>query len=322
MRRVTAILFFAIFCAVSAAADITLMSYNIAHLKRQAAEGDDDWAEAIAAQIKASGADIVFLQEVPIELDKGANPLFKTARANNVLDDFAKKLGGGWLYFSTANYAIRKNMAVDGENYVYCDMNQNNAILYNSRKVLGKDLADTLGFTSFSGKYLFDKNNVQVVEFRVSGHESEKFVAINIHAPFNNIDHRKRDMATLEKLYASYKNRIGVIIAGDFNTPRSELTSRNFDTVDGNDSFFVDKNFGLKTTISSKGSGVVFANDYDHFICSRKIAIAQSMRRAFIRGKEAKVESYSAGGRSFSSGEEIKKSLSDHLPIVIVLKGS
>ena len=317
MKKFVSICVLLCFFACAAAAEITLMSFNLAHLKRQGAEGYDEWAKTVCAVIKEAKADVVLLQEVPIELEKTANPLFKRAKKNNVLDDFAKMLGSGWLYCSTANYAIRKNMEVGGESYVYCDMNQNNAMLYDSKKVLARDLAEQVGFAKFDGKYLFDKNNVQAVEFRVSGAESEKFVAINIHAPFNNLEHRSRDLATLEKLYASLKMRSAVIIAGDFNTPRKELKTRNFDGVDGEDSFFSDRNFGLKTTLSSKGEGIALANDYDHFIYSKKVNVVKSMRRAFVQGKEARLDSYTVGERTFLTSAELKKSLSDHLPIVL-----
>ena len=317
MKRLLSAIFVLFFCLLSSVANIRLLSFNIAHGKRQGAEGYEEWINTISDVIKGEKADIVFLQEVPIELVKTSEPLFKKARKNNILDDFSKILGSGWCYFSTADYMIRRSVERDGESYIYGDMNQNNAILYNSQKVLGKDLADRLGFTKFDGKYLFDKNNVQAVEFRVSGNEGEKFVAINIHAPFNNLEHRSRDLAMLERLYASFKLKSGVVIAGDFNTARKELLGRNFDFVDGEDSFFSDRSFGLKTSISSKGDNITLANDYDHFIYSRKITIKKSMRRAFVNGKESTLDVYVIGNREFFNSTELKKKVSDHLPIVI-----
>ena len=311
MRRFLFILaFFAIFnlSATVFATDITLLSMNLAHTKRQGADGYDEWKNLVCAIVKESKADIVFLQEVPIELEKRFDTaVFKMAKKGNVLDDFSRCLGSSWAYFSTADYAIRKNMTVGAENYVFCDMNQNNAILYNSRRVLGKNLAKSLGFSDFSGDFLFDKNNVQAIEFRVSGAESEKFVAINVHLPYNNASHRERDTATLERLFAHFKLKIGVIAAGDFNTHRAELAKRNFDFADGNDGWFSDKNFGLKTTLSAKGDGISFANDYDHFLFSKKIAVKQSLRRTFISTKDEKISEWRAGGRTFFSSAEIKK---------------
>ncbi len=326
MKKIFVIALLFALAAASVFADITLLSMNLAHLKRQGADGYEDWKNLVCAVIKDTKADIVLLQEVPIELEKRFDtPLFKTAKHGNILDDFAGVLGASWAYFSTAEYAIRKNMTVGAENYVFCDMNQNNAVLFNSRKVLGKDLAKTLGFTEFSGEFLFDKNNVQAIEFRVSGSESERFVVLNTHLPFNNTAHRERDTKTLEQLFAHFKLREGVICGGDFNTSRAELAKRNFDFVDGTDGWFSDKNFGLKTTLSSKGENIVFANDYDHFLYSKKISVKTPLRRAFIQGKDTHISDWTAGGRTFYSSAEIKKSLSDHIPVVIVIsagKGS
>lgn len=319
MRIIAFFLSFALFlqCAFS---DVTLLSMNLAHLKRQGSDGYEDWKSLVCSVIKESKADIVLLQEVPIELSKRTDtPVFKMPEKDNILDDFSSELGGSWLYFSTAAYAIRKNMEVEGESYVSCDMNQNNAVLYNSRRVLGKDLSKTLGFADFSGDFLFDKNNVQSIEFRISGNEKSRFVVINVHLPYNNVSHRERDLKTLERLFAHFKNREGVIVGGDFNTKRADLSKRNFDGVDGDDGWYFDKNFGLKTTLSAKGEEIVFANDYDHFLFSRKINVKKGLERAFVSGKADKISQWNVAGKSFSSGAQIKKSLSDHIPVLITI---
>lgn len=296
MKRFFASILYFILATFIFATDLNILSFNMAHLKRQNASDYTEWLDNICSIVKESKADIVYLQEVAIELEKIPNiSLFKKAKANNILDDITVKLGKSWSYYSTADYAIRKNQTVENEQYTYCDMNQNNAILYNRNKVLAKDKAENIGFTTFTGKYLFDKNNVQVIEFSLVGQASKKFIAINVHLPYSNIEHRKRDMETLEKLYASYKLTNAVLIAGDFNTYRKDLIKRNFDFVDGTDSWYIDSSFGLKTTLTKNPNKVSFANDYDHFIYNKKISIAKSMKRAFISEKSDEISEYKIG---------------------------
>lgn len=296
------------------------MSFNIAHTYEQGSKGYDTWLQDIVAVIKDNDFDIVLLQEVPIGLDKRYDTkIFKTAKEKNILDDFTTLLGKNWSYYSTANYAIRSNITMGEENYVYCDANQNNAILYNGYKVLAKDMATELGFAEFKGNFLFDKNTVQVLEFRISGKETEKFIVINVHLPYTNYEHRMRDLKTLEKLYTKYKLSMGVLIGGDFNLYRGDLTKRNFDFVDGNNSWYYDKNFGLKTTFSTDKDSIKFVSDYDHFVYNEKIKIKENMSRVSIKTKDDSVQSIKLGKKTYNSSKDIRKYISDHVPIGITI---
>ncbi|MBQ4378252.1 MAG: hypothetical protein II821_03535 [Treponema sp.] len=111
---------------------------------------------------------------------------------------------------------------------------QNNAIFYNSEKLELINLAEDTGFSDFGGdtknparNFLFDKNTCQVVKFTHKSSENKtpsEFIAVNVHLPYTDKAHRARDVSTLERLYARYKQKYPVIIAGDFNYYRKEIS--------------------------------------------------------------------------------------------------
>ena len=214
---------------------ITLLSLNMGAKGRTAYK--------IADMIDESGADIVFLQEVWVKHPENA-----------ALNRMLKRLGNDWDFVTTSSYALMEMRYVGDESYKTGGYAQNNAILYNKKKLMLTDLADEIGFTNFDGKYLFDKNNVQLVAFRLvkgknksdKGAASDvKLYAINVHLPYNDYQHRIRDLETLEALYAKYKHSSAMVIAGDFNLNRSMLTNRNFDFVDGNNQLMEQLHFDM-----------------------------------------------------------------------------
>ena len=299
---------------------ITLLSLNIGAKGRTAYK--------IADMIDESGADIVFLQEVWVKDPENA-----------ALNRMLKRLGDDWDFVTSSSYALMEMRYVGEESYKTGGYAQNNAIVYNRKKLVLTDLADEVGFTDFDGDYLFDKNNVQLVEFKLNNKKS-KLYAINVHLPYNDYQHRIRDLETLEKLYAKYKHSSALVIAGDFNLNRSALTVRNFDFVDGSKRWFSDPNYGIATTVSpSKKSGVFFVNDYDHFICNKKTKVVEEMHRAFAGGKNDSARKTDSDGRgdsssgrgksceelifgkeSFSSGSDYREAISDHVPIMITIE--
>jgi endonuclease/exonuclease/phosphatase family metal-dependent hydrolase len=299
---------------------ITLLSLNMGAKGRT--------ANKIADMIDESGADIVFLQEVWVKDPENA-----------ALNRMLKRLGDDWDFVTSSSYALMEMRYVGEESYKTGGYAQNNAIVYNRKKLVITDLADEVGFTDFDGDYLFDKNNVQLVEFKLNNKKS-KLYAINVHLPYNDYQHRIRDLETLEKLYAKYKHSSALVIAGDFNLNRSALTVRNFDFVDGTKRWFSDPNYGIATTVSpSKKSGVFFVNDYDHFICNKKTKVVEEMHRAFVGGKndsarktdfDGRGDSSSGRGKfceelvfgkeSFSSGSDYREAISDHVPIMMTIE--
>ncbi|MCH5291065.1 MAG: endonuclease/exonuclease/phosphatase family protein [Treponema sp.] len=279
---------------------------------------NDDMVERLSSLIDTSGADIVFLQEVT----KG-----KADKSWSVLDRVVWKLGtSSWAYCTTFAYSLPRTVerGNPAETYVFCAKNQNNAVLYKKLAVRVKDRASEFGFNSFSGRFLFDKNTVQVLE--VVPCENTKpqefsFVAINVHLPYTDKAHRARDLATLEALYASCKLRQPVLVAGDFNTRRRDLTKRNFDHVDGDDRWFSDPAVGLKTTLSTSGTEeVVFANDYDHFVFSKTLPVSVSMRRVSVQDGKDRTRSVSFGNATYTSSSAFRKDVSDHIPIELLLE--
>ena len=295
--------------AVLFAEQFVLLSFNINGAAKTPRAENAQWLADICHIIQQSKADIVFLQEVCIELDSVPHTtLFKKARMHNVLDVCVELLGKDeWAYFSTANYGLRKTVTVQEQAYTMGDKTQNNAILYRADKLDAQDLSDELGFTSFSGTYLFDKNTVQVVQFCVRGTDTKPaLVGINAHLPYNNAEHRERDVRTLQRLYARYKLRFGVVLTGDLNMHRAELTDKNFDIVDGDERWYVDRHFGLKTTVGTSDTEFRFANDYDHFLYNAKLHVTEQMHRFDTV--------------PYATSSEFREHISDHIPIVLVVE--
>ena len=290
---------------------INLLSFNMGAKGRT--------ANKIADMIAESGADIVFLQEVWVKHPENA-----------ALKRMVGRLGNDWAFVTSSAYALMEMRYVGEEAYKTGGYAQNNAIVYNRKKLVFADLADEVGFSDFSGDYLFDKNNVQLVAFKlVDGKEDRTsaydLYAINVHLPYNDYQHRIRDLETLEKLYAKYKHNAALVIAGDFNLNRSYLTKCNFDFVDGSNRWFSDLNYGIATTVSpSKKAGLFFVNDYDHFIYSKKTKVVEEMHRAFVGELEAGrgkfCEDFRFGKESFSSGAGYREAISDHVPIMMTIE--
>lgn len=303
MRRILALLAVLALAAAAYAERLTLLSFNMGGRNRTAA--------AVADMIAESHADIAFLQEIWV-----------SAPQNTALKAMAAQLGDGrWDFATSSAYSLTGPKTARGESYKAGGNGQNNAILYDTTKVTLDDLADEAGFTRFDGEFLFDKNTVQLVRFTLRGGSRAQFVAVNVHLPYTDKVHRARDLRTLERLYARYKRSGGIVIAGDFNTRRTELTARNFDFVDGTEQWFSDRHFGIATTLSTKGDDrVQFANDYDHFVYSKPITVAAQMSRAFSDSRGKTVPSLPFGTTIYTSSTAYRAAVSDHVPIVITLE--
>ena len=304
------------------AESVKVVSFNLNGTARNHRfETSYQWADEIISILKKSDADIILLQEVYIPLDKRMDtPYFRKAKKNNVLDYFTSHLSGYngvWNYFTSANYMLRKDMKISEELYKSGNNTQNNALLFNSSKFKAKDLSEQLNLEDFSGKYKFDKNSIQVIEFS-DIKTSSKFVIINVHLPSVDNVHKLRDLDTLKLLFNSYKIHQAVIIGGDINISRKDLMPSYFEFVDGTDSWYYDKNFGLLTSISGKKSdGVAFANDFDHFIFSNKVKIITKMMRVNDCLNKTWYSNIKLGNHTFYNSKEYTKMISDHYPIII-----
>lgn len=310
-----------IFVTAAWALELTALSFNVNGSSTEHRQQNDDWVLELYSIIEQSNAHIVLLQEVAIPLQKRYDTAyFKTAQKNNVLDTLCSLLGDGWQYCSSANYGIRKSITVGDEIYREGNMTQNNAILYNSSLLHADDWAERLGFTTFSGDYLFDKNTVQVIAFSPveTSAESKTVLVMNVHLPYNNKEHQARDVQTVESLYARYKVRYPILIGGDFNIHRKDLVTRNFDFVDGSDSWYYDRNFGLKTTLSrSKEDCFKLANDYDHFVYNARLVVRGKTELLFSHTRSDYYTSVQLGTCVYTSSKEFSQKISDHAPIVI-----
>lgn len=303
LRKITAILALLLAPALVFAGEIKVLSFNMGARNRTAVQ--------VAEMIRESGADIVFLQEVHI-----------TAPKDTALQKMREHLGSGeWDFISSSPYILRSTEIIGNEVYKAGGSGQNNAVLYNKGRLTVRNLAESIGFTHF-GKvesgFLFDKNNVMLIEISPSDADARSCIAINVHLPYNDTAHRKRDLETLERLYARYKLRHAVIIAGDFNYSRKQLTRRNFDFVDGSEGHFYDPNFGIPTTLSTKGeTQIIFASDYDHFIFNKKIAVREQMHRAGTDSAAKVCDRILFGSAAYTSSVDFRKDISDHVPIMM-----
>ena len=306
MRRICITLIAFALAAGVFAEKVTLLSFNMGARNRTATE--------VATMIFVSGADIAFIQEIWVKSPQ--NAALKTMTAQLQRDS-----GSDWDFVTTSAYCLTEPQTVGEETYKSGGNGQNNAILYNKSKLSLTDLADDIGFTHFDGDFLFDKNTVQLVRISLASAPDHSAVGINVHLPYTDKAHRARDLRTLERLYARYKLRTGVIIAGDFNYHRKDLTKRNFDFVDGTERWFSDLNAGIPTTLSTKGDTFVqFANDYDHFIYSPGITVTTEMHRAFSDSNERTCERILFGTTEYTSSVTFRKEVSDHVPIVMVIE--
>ena len=303
MKRFFITLCLLFFTFAAFAEKITMISFNMGGKSRTVPQ--------VAQMILDSRADVAFLQEIWVK-----------APQNKALREMTTLLGESeWDFAVTSSYMLTEITTVGEETYKSGNNGQNNAIIYNRKKLSLTDLADEIGFTRFSGEFLFDKNHVQLVRLSLQTAPEKQIVAINVHLPYTDKAHRARDLATLERLYARYKLRFGVIIAGDFNYQRKILTTRNFDFVDGTERWFSDRNYGIATTISTKGEGyVLFANDYDHFVFSPKITVIEEMHRALSAGREKHCPRIQFGQTVYTSSTEFRKEVSDHVPIVMAVE--
>ena len=300
------------------AAPIKIMSFNLnGHNDKHRFESNEQWSTTITAILKDSKANIILLQEISLDLEKilGDSEGRKKAKEDN-LKWLCSKLSGNWKYETSANYMLRKDIKIDDINYAHGDRTQNNAVLYNSSKFSVKDLSSELRFNNFTNtKYKFQKNSVQVLKF-TELETKEEFIVINVHLASNNKSaNRKRDVDTLEKLYASYKLKYPVIVGGDFNTPRTDLLHRNFDNVDGNSSWYLN-NKGVKTSLGKNKSAISFANDFDHFIYNNKIKEISVMKRININSDKDTIHDVKIRNHTFEDSTEFAQLVSDHYPII------
>lgn len=319
MKKLLSITFLLLFSLCAFCAPIKIMSFNLCGSEKKSNyQNDSMWADEIIKIIKDSKADIVLMQEISVPVDKRTE-YFSVPKKNNVLDYFTRKLSGfngNWKYFSSAEYQLRKEKKINDQTYSKATANQTNAILYNSSMLNAVDKAKELGFTDFSGKYLFDKNNAQVIEF-TEIKTKNKLNVINVHLPYNNLKNHERDLKTLESLYEKLKFKSATVIGGDFNTWRVNLTNQNFDNVDGTTSWYYDKKAGIKTTVNENKKSFCFSNQFDHFIYNNKIKVVQIMKRVGIQSQSDTFSSIKIGNHTYYNSKEYSDRISDHFPIII-----
>lgn len=307
-------LVFVVVSFVSCAGEFSIMSFNIQGNNVQHDVINEDWVDQIVQVIKMSKADIVLLQEVR---------LLRESPANNLLESLVSKLnkkGDNWNFCSSVRYAK-------------CKMDLHNAILYNAKNVtLKKDLAYSPPFNFVQyydttendpRRYQFVYNNVQVIEFAHKDKSSQSFYVVNVHLPSPKNTKLVKERHILELLYADYKSKKPLIIAGDFNIRRSELKrGSNFSDaiIDGNEGRYSDF-WGQKTTLSTSTKEFTLSNDYDHFIVNKNslFYISEQMRHVFTKNKVEKYDTLSIGKEKYSNSFDYMD-LSDHMPIMIRLK--
>lgn len=314
--------FFLIFC-FSYAKDLSVMSFNIQGHGPGSMEhrmGKVDWENQIVSIIRESQAQIVLLQEVP--LSDGSNNLAKA---------FAEKLNKGksdWNFTTSVEYSVSS-------------MDLNNAVLYNQKYVtLKNDYAKKSPFNMYSykqnpeednRKFKFAKNNEQILEFIFNQHPEISFMVVNVHLPGpDEAEKIFEERRQLELLYALYKRKMPIIIAGDFNMKRRDLIrGSNFSdaVIDGDNGIYSDV-WGQKTTVTNDIANFSLSNDFDHFIISKNnfFTISEQMHLVFFKGKQESIKNLKIGNFTYADsytyfkGQNDIPSISDHLPIMIKLK--
>ena len=324
MKRLIYLIVFLFSLNSVVARDLGIMSFNIqGHGPGSSAHrmGKTEWENQIIKIINLSDASIVLLQEIPLK-----------DTPHNLAKVFVERLNkkeNCWDYISSVPYSISS-------------MDLNNAVLYNKKHVtLIGDFAKKSPFNMYTYKenqnedtrrYKFIKNNEQILEFVYNEIPDSSFMLVNVHLPGPDENEKKfEERQQLELLYASYKRKMPIIIAGDFNISRKDLIrGSNFSDaiIDGDQERFADV-WGQKTTVSSSDiKSFSLIHDYDHFIISKNnlFTITEQMHLVFSKEKKEKLENLKIGKHTYTNaytywrGTSDTPSISDHLPIMIKLK--
>ena len=335
MKRLITTFCFILYSFSLFAATVKIMSFNVNGIKNNRNNHNEQKRFAnICNIIKESNADIVLLQEFDV----------KKGDPTKEIEAFRNKLGyDSWQSFCTVDYIKVKKNKFGKDIYSA----QNNIILYNNRHVVPTSNKD-FGIINFKtdSKYMFVKNNTQVVEFCISGEPSKTFVVVNVHLPLyaentkSNGEHNRlnylHDLKALENLYYDLKLRgCKLIIGGDFNTKRAN--SSGFDAgevlknkfsgaiIDSDWDFYCYPYGGLFTCGFDRGQKHIFPKlDIDHFIVNNLKIVKDTHLYLGLKRTESdnrhRPYVFKSNSMEFMLKEDYKKYVSDHLPIMIELE--
>ncbi len=281
--------------------EITVCSWNIKRCpKNQNTKAE---IQAITGIVQNESIDILILQEIAADGD--------------FLDSLQERLGSSWYYFSSRDYALRKPYTdKNGQQYKSCQPGDrlDNAVFYNSAEIAARDLSSDYNLDNFAScKYKTDKNIMQFIRFD-TGNAQTKLYVVNTHLPFNDKEHRARDLKQAVKFCNDIEGSSHLkIIAGDFNYKNTEIEKYTSGyTVAINE----------PTTLSSKKNS--FASNYDHFIYNDNVSAAISSepkRLASLNGTKISLGSYEIKdpkGKS-SSITYYRNNISDHVPVIMTI---
>lgn len=316
LKKLVLILISLLFSFSIYASELTVMSFNIQGHGPGSKEhriGKDKWEDQIISVIEESQAQLVLLQEFPTKNDK---------KSKAAIEKFLKKLKGVWKCETSVSYSLS-------------NMDLNNAVLYNTKYLtLVNDLAKQAPFNMLAykqnkqedtRKFKFIKNNEQILEFKHIDKPSKTFYIINIHLPAPDENEKKNyEIGEIAKVYAIYKRKVPLIIAGDFNISRKELingSNLSDAIIDGNEGKYIDK-WGQKTTVNQSKKEIQLKSDYDHFIISNNslFSISEQMHHVFSKDKKEGYEQLKIGKEIYTNSYDYHRGLSDHIPIMIKLK--
>ena len=299
------------------ASELTVMSFNVQGHGPSSSEhrvGKDKWENQIVSIIKKSKAKLVLLQEFAVRKDSEQDKI--------LIEKFLKKLKGKWKYETSASYSLSS-------------MDLNNAVLYNTKYLkLVNDLAKQEPFNMYDYKlnqeedirrFKFIKNNEQILEFEYKDNNSQTFYVINVHLPAPDENVKKNyEIGEISKLYATYKRKVPLIIAGDFNISRKELlrgSNLSDAIIDGNEERYIDY-WGQKTTVTGSKDKLTLKSDYDHIIISNNslFSVSEQMHHVFSKDKKENYKKLKVGKEKYTNSYDYHRGLSDHLPIMMKLK--
>ena len=317
LNKIVLVLIFLFSSFVIYASELTVVSFNIQGHGPGSFEhrfGNDKWENQIVSIIKESKAQLVLLQEFPV---KRFSPVDETA-----INNFLKKLKGIWKCETSVDYSLSS-------------MDLNNAILYNTKYLrLVNNLAKQIPFNMYTyklsqqedtRKFKFIKNNEQILEFEYIDNPSQTFYVVNVHLPAPDESEKKNyEIGEVSNLYATYKKTVPLIIAGDFNIRRIDLrhgSNLSDAIIDGNEGKYI-QDWGQKTTVSGSWDKLTLSNDYDHFIINNNslFSMSEQMHLVFSKDKIEKFDQLTVGKETYTTSFDYRKSLSDHMPIMIKLK--
>lgn len=291
----------------SFAQTLRVMTFNINGDYSKHRANNAEWVSRISDIIDISGADLVFLQETPVQSDSDIRGEFLRVLKDSLSE---KESAKNWQSFSTYSY-IKK-----GTKFTL-----NSAILYDSQKITAfnrgrfpLDFSDEDVALKFGNHH----NNLQVAHFFFNSDPKKAFRVVNAHVYYGKtVADRKDDAARISKILEKIEEGYPAIVAGDMN-----LSAKQLRTVLGG-GYGYDGGAVIRTTFrNSNADFIKMSNSYDHIIYNNLLYPVSPLKNAL---SDVEKDSFGPGeielsGEKFGSGKEFYEKISDHFPVVMEIR--